>query len=48
MNKLTTEDFTKEEELYDLLMQACKKAKELGSKEIFEAITKVKLQVIRL
>jgi len=35
-------------ELYSVLMEAAKKAKELGLKEIFEAIIDVKLKVIEL
>jgi len=43
MDKRTTKN-----ELYDLLIEATRKAKELGSKEIFDAIQEVKVLVIRL
>jgi len=43
MDKEETKD-----ELYFHLMEAAKKAKELGLKDIFEAITEVKLKVVRL
>jgi len=43
MNKEETKD-----ELYYNLMEAAKHAKELGEKEIFEAIMELKSKVVRL